>query len=690
MSSQRSLKRFINPKSIAVFGGGWAVNVIQQLQKSAYQGEIWPVHPKRDEILGLKCYTDVEALPSAPDASFIGVNREITFDVVSALSKSGAGGAICFASGFREAETDSNNQEEDRQDLLVKAAGDMPLLGPNCYGFINYLDNVTLWPDQHGGKTCESGVAIIAQSSNIAINMTMQQRGLNISHMITLGNQAQTGVSEIALELLNDDRISTLGLYLESFNDIRAFEKMAQYAYEFGKSIVVLKVGKSLKAQLATVTHTASLAGNAASSKAFLKRLGIIVVDSISVFLETLKFIDQIGPLKGTNVASVSCSGGEASLIADLAMHTRLNFRDFTQQQTLKLKEVLGDKVTVANPLDYHTYIWGDVPTMTNCFAAVMEDNFDLVIFILDLPRKDHCDVDDHDCAIEAIIEAKKRTGANVTVISSLNENLDEADSKRFLSAGVLPMHGMEEAITVINKSIVAGQLKKTPPHFYEVLLSEPLKSNDKLISMDEYQAKSELSEFGLKIPKSVKANKKSEVISLAKQLEFPLVLKGLGIEHKTESGAVFVGIDSNELLQSAIDKLPDCEQGYLLEQMAEKPVAELIIGVTRDETGLFLMMIGAGGIYAEILADSVFLLLPAHRNDILTSIEKLKISKILEGYRGQPAVDMNAIIDSIMAVSDYVENNQASLCELDINPLFAGTKSATAVDALLVVKALL
>jgi len=361
MNASGSLKRFLNPKSVAIFGGNWAVNVITQLQKLDYQGDIWPVHPKRKEILGVKCYPNVASLPGAPDAAFIGVNRDITLKVVKDLSKAGAGGAICFASGFRETEIDLDTQAQqgDRQDQLVEAAGDMPLLGPNCYGFINYLENVALWPDQHGGKQCDRGVAIIAQSSNIAINMTMQQRGLNISHIVTLGNQAQIGVSELAEELLQDKRVSTLGLYLESFDDIRAFEKMAQRAWELGKSLVVLKIGKSLKAQIATVTHTASLAGNAASSTAFLKRLGVIVVDSIAVFLETLALLDQLGPLSGPDIASVSCSGGEASLIADLAMHTRLNFRDFSVPQTQKLNEVLGDKVSVANPLDYHTFYFG-------------------------------------------------------------------------------------------------------------------------------------------------------------------------------------------------------------------------------------------------------------------------------------------------------------------------------------------
>lgn len=686
MSPKRNLKRFFNPKSIAVFGGGWAQNVIQQLQKSDYQGDIWPVHPQREEILGITCYADVESLPAAPDAAFVGVNREVSYDVIKGLSNAGAGGAVCFASGFREAEIEVStkiNNEDDRQAQLVEAAGDMPLLGPNCYGYINYLDNVTLWPDQHGAKRCERGVAIIAQSSNIAINMTMQKRGLNISHMIALGNQAQTGVSEIAEELLQDDRVNAIGLYLEGFNDIRAFEKMAQRACECGKSIVVLKVGKSLKAQIAAVTHTASLAGNAASSKAFLKRLGMIVVDSIAVFLETLKLFDTIGSLHGSRIASVSCSGGEASLMSDLTMHTRFEFPDFSEQQSKELAVALGDKVTIANPLDYHTYIWGDVPTMTATFTAVMKEDLDLVVFILDIPRIDVCDIDSFHCAIDSIIAAKRATNATVAVLGSLSENLDEVISQRFLDAGILPLHGMEEGIKAIDKAIVAGQLKKAPPHFLPVFLSTDTNRADAL-SMNEYQAKNDLQAFGIDAPRSSFVSEKNQILESARLHDYPIVLKGLGIEHKTESGAVFIGIDSEKSLQKAIDKMPDCAQGYLIEQMSKKPVAELIVGVTKDETGLFLLTIGAGGIYTEILSDSVSVLLPSDRNEILAAIKKLKVYIILAGYRGQVAANMDAILDVIMAVSAYVESNQTNLIELDINPLFAGTESAIAVDALI------
>ena len=193
----RDLTRLFRPKSIAVIGGGvWCASVIQQCRRMGYDGPVWPVHPKRAEMAGLATFPSVADLPEAPDASFIGVNRSATIDTVRHLSAMGAGGAVCFASGFREAQAEMGDGDA-LQDLLLDAAGDMPIIGPNCYGFINYLDGALLWPDQHGGTRCDRGVALITQSSNIAINLTMQARGLPLAYVATAGNQAQTGLAEI-------------------------------------------------------------------------------------------------------------------------------------------------------------------------------------------------------------------------------------------------------------------------------------------------------------------------------------------------------------------------------------------------------------------------------------------------------------------------------------------------------------
>ena len=228
--ASHKLDRLLRPKTIAVFGGLQAAEVIKQSQKMGFSGEIWPVHPKHDEICGLKVYRSVADLPGSPDAAFVGVNRFLTLDIVRDLREAGAGVAVCYASGFLEAGADDADGAR-LQEELVEAAGDMPIIGPNCYGLINYCDGALLWPDQHGGRRLgpdERGVAIITQSSNIAINMTMQTRGLPIAHVMTAGNQAQTGLPDMAIALLEDERVTALGLHIEAFQSAAKIRASSQ------------------------------------------------------------------------------------------------------------------------------------------------------------------------------------------------------------------------------------------------------------------------------------------------------------------------------------------------------------------------------------------------------------------------------------------------------------------------------
>lgn len=672
----RNLSSLFAPRSIALFGGGWAANVIAQLQKTGFTGDIWPVHPTRDQIGGITCLRSIDDLPAAPDASFVAVSRDKSIEVVNHLSGMGAGGAVCFASGFRESGPEGN----DLQARLVEAAGDMPVLGPNCYGFLNYLDNAIVWPDQHGGLSVENGVAILAQSSNIAINMTMQRRNLPLAMLATIGNQAQTGYADIASSMLADERITAIGLYLEGLGDIRALEALAQAARRKGVPLVALKTGKSEKSRASGLTHTASLTGAAAASSALFERLGIVETDNVETFLETLKLLHSIGPLPGNRIASVSCSGGEAGLMADMGVESEIHFADFSDAAALLLRDQLGPLVSISNPFDYHTFIWGDVPAMTQTFATVMADGFDLTVFVLDLPRAGRCDPSGHDCAVEAIIAAKQQTAATVAVLSLLPENIEEETAARFAKAGVATLNGMASGLAAIGAAIRLGRLQAHTS-------SEPVALGNVLgtpILFNEIQAKQALAGFGLAIPRAVTAETPEDLAFAARSLSYPLALKGLGIAHKSEAGAVKIGIaDEPELLKAAA-KLT-APQGYLAEEMISGVIAELIVGVVRDETGLLLMTIGAGGVLAELTDDTIHLLLPASREETAQALSRLKVSKLLAGWRGAPRADMEPVVDAVAAIARYATDHAADLAELDVNPLMVCADKAVAADALIV-----
>ncbi|HTO30604.1 MAG TPA: acetate--CoA ligase family protein [Pararhizobium sp.] len=677
----RSLDGLIRPKSIAVFGGKEARRVIEQCGKMGYSGAIWPVHPKLDEVLGHKCYRSVADLPAAPDASFVGVNRQLTIDIIRELSARGAGGAICYASGFREAVSELADGS-DLQDALVAAAGDMPIVGPNCYGFINALDGALLWPDQHGMLRVDRGVAVLTQSSNIACNISMQMRGLPLAYIMTAGNQAQTGLSELAIAALEDPRVTAVGLHIEGFDSIEALQRLATRARELKKPVVTLKVGKSEAAQLATVSHTASLSGNDAVSGAVLERLGIGRVETLPELLETLKLLHLHPPLKSFDVSSMSCSGGEASLMADAGVKRKTVFRALKESQRQPLRETLGDMVTIANPLDYHTFVWGNLEKQTIAFTEMMKGDYALNLIVLDFPRQDRCDAADWNTTCDAVIAAAKATGAVAGIVASLGENMPEETALSLMASGVVAFSGIDEALAAaeISAGIAAVWARPAP----QPLLSARPDSGD-IVTISESEAKAELAKFGLVVPMGKAALTAKEAADAAEGLGFPVVLKGLGVAHKTEAGAVKLNLPDRQAVLDAADAMKSVVCGFLVEKMIAKPVAEIIVGALRDPVAGLVLTIGAGGILVELLEDSAILTLPTTPESISAAIDGLKIRKLLDGYRGGPKGDVAALGAAVAAVASYVAANASKLEELDINPIMvlpqgSGTVAADAL----------
>ena len=674
MSSQSRLRRLFSPKSVAVIGGGvWCRSVIEQLFKIGYKGKIFPVHPSKKEILGLKYFKDLEEVPAKIDASFVGVNRNTTIEVVKNLNDLNAGGAVCFASGFLEAEDDKQGSGK-LQKSLIEAAGDMPILGPNCYGFINYLDRPVLWPDQHGGKAVDRGVAILTQSSNLAINITMQTRGLPISYIVSVGNQAILGFSEIGMYLLSDPRVTALGLHIEGIGDVRAFEELATKARKLGKSIVVLKVGKSAEARKAAQSHTASLAGNAQGAKSLFKRLGISEVDRLEVLLDTLKIFHLNGPLFSKNVRSLSCSGGEASLVSDLAQEYGIQFPKLEKENISELRSVLGEMVALSNPLDYHTYIWGDVEAMASTFIAMMRGHDGITIIIVDFPRNDNCDPSAWNCVITAAKKAKIVEDKPLALVSTLSENIPEQVSFKLLESNIITLHGLDTALAAISASSSNQKLMNPKPIF----LSNP---TGKSTLVDEYVAKKSLEKYGLKIPKTEKCLL-SDAHFVSDQIGYPVVLKALGSAHKSEMGEVVLNLENKKAVKNASKKIS--KKNVIIEKMIDDTIVELLIGIVHDPAHGMLLTIGAGGILTEILSDTSSLLLPSSEDDVLECFNQLKISKIAKGYRGFSGVDVNQIVDAIMKIQEFVLDNRDKVFEIEINPLLVTSSEVIVADALI------
>ncbi|XKM38826.1 acetate--CoA ligase family protein (plasmid) [Rhizobium ruizarguesonis] len=677
----RPLDRLLRPQTIAVFGGREARRVIEQCDRMGFAGEIWPVHPKLDEVLGRSCYRSVSDLPSAPDAAFVGVNRTLTVEIVRSLSEAGAGGAVCYASGFSEATAELSDGAELQQALL-DAAGDMPILGPNCYGLINGLDGALLWPDQHGMQRIERGVAILTQSSNIAVNLTMQTRGVPIAYVVTAGNQAQTSLADVACALIDDPRVTAVGLHVEGFGDLSALERLAAMARRSRKPVVVLKVGRSEQAKRAAVSHTASLAGSDAVADAVLARLGLGRVQTLPALLETLKLLHVAGPLASHSISSMSCSGGEASLMADAAVGRNVEFPALQPQQLPRLRRVLGEMVTLSNPLDYHTFVWGDLARQTEAFSAMFEGGYALNLVVLDFPRGDRCDASEWAMTADAVMTAAAATGALAGLLATLPENMPEPIADRLMANGIIAFCGIDETITAAEVAAGIGQAWDRPP---PLPLLDVSFMDGEIETLTEADAKAELAAFGLPIPRGRLASSPGQAAEQAERLGFPVVLKALGIAHKTEAGAVALNLKDTQAVSNAAAAMPP-NAGYLVEKMVDPPVAELIVGAIRDPVFGLSLTLGAGGIFVELLEDSIILPLPATKTDIHAAISRLKLAKLIYGYRGRPKGDLEAAVGAVSAAADYVVRNAACLEELDINPLMVLPEGlgVVAVDALI------
>ena len=668
------LRRLLSPQNVVVIGGGvWGRSVIEQCQKLGFEGKIFAVHPTAETLAGVPTYRSVSDLPNAPDAAFIGVNRIATIEQVRTLSAKGAGGAVCFASGFLETK-DEDADGAALQSALIEAAGVMPIIGPNCYGFVNYLDRFCLWPDQHGGRAVDTGVAIVTQSSNIMINLSMQQRGLPIAYALTAGNQAQTSLAALGRAVLDDPRVTALGLYIEGIGDLKDFENLARHASTLNKSIVALKVGWSEQAQQATISHTASLAGSATSADALLARLGVARVNSLAEMVEALKILHQVGPLAGKRLVSASCSGGEASLMADTA-HRQQNgivFPALNQTQRDGLRSVLGEKVALANPLDYHTYIWGNLPAMADVYSAILDAPIDFGIIVVDFPRADRCDGAAWDYVIEAAQIAQKRTSKAVALLASLPENMPEDRALQIAKAGLVPLCGLEVGLAAI-----ASVASVNPVPEASVIAAPRLCQTHIL---DEVESKAILAEYGVDLPHSIVVAQGSLPETLP--FSYPVVLKAIGETHKSEVGGVIIGLPNRAKLEIAMLEMD--QPRYIIEELITDPIAELLVGIVGDQVHGYVLTLAAGGVLTEILRYSVSLSLPVNQIDILAALQRLKLAPMLAGYRGKPAVDKAALVRAVLAMQACVLDRRTSLAEIEINPLILTSKSAVAVDALI------
>jgi acetyl-CoA synthetase len=515
----------------------------------------------------------------------------------------------------------------------------------------------------------------------------MQRRALPLAYLITVGNKAGDSMDAIIDALLNDPRVTAIGLHIEGLDDVAAFSRVAIRALERRVPLVALKAGSSVLGARTTMSHTSSLAGPDKLYDALFARCGVARVFDVSTLLETLKFLHVHGALKGNTIVSASCSGGEASLVADLAQSHGLAMPDLPQAAHDRLLQVLGEKVTVANPLDYHTYIWGDLAAQTACFAGMMDCGFDAHLLVLDFPRADRCDGSTWQTTLDAFVAAQKQTGAAAVVLTSLPEGLPDEVGARLLVQGIAPMQGTTDCMLAIAQAARTGAAQARWQALLPVAAVASAEQTTSSRLLNEVAAKQALQAFGLPIPEGV-CVPAHQAADAAQALGYPVVVKAVSntLTHKTEAGGVKLNLKTAGAVQTAVTAMAHLSSEFLVEKMAADVVAEIIVGISRDAQFGLALTLGAGGILVELLQDTATLLLPVSGDDIRSALQGLKTWPLLTGYRGTAVGDVEALVDAVAAIAAYAQAHASSLLELDVNPILVLPlgQGVLAVDALI------
>lgn len=695
-----NLTQLIKPKSVAVVGvsdkPGFGRGAAKAALMSKIAGRAYFVHPKRDALFGKTCCPSISALPEAVDCVVLCTPAATVPALLTEAGKRGVGAAVVYAGGFAEEGTPAGKRLEE-EIARIAAAYDMAVLGPNCMGMLNNIDKVNLW----GGRThwdiegTERGIAIIAQSGFVGAEI-LNTDFFHVSYAISTGNGAIVPLEAFLEFAVADDNVSVVALYLEGVRNADRFLAALKRAAEARKPVVILKAGSSAKGALSAASHTGSMAGSDAAYRAVFEKYGVLAPKTLEQFMCLAQAMNVLkGNLPARQAfASVSFSGGESTISADLAEACGLALADFSEATKEKIKAFIPAFAAAKNPLDATTSLFHETEKTIGLLRA-LEDEPSVGGIIVGVNVKKEEDATT--ARLCETIRAARLQGVSkpIFAVPSLEGYRCRALRRVLEDAGVPLMSSMQTAYACLRE---IGRFSLYEPSARTLTPCVPMqKTSHRTEALTEYDAKEALRLSGVPIPAQILAHSADEVKAAAQKLRFPLVMKinSAEILHKTEAGGVVLNIADErqalsayaQILDNVSAKLPNAKtDGVAIQEMAS-PGIEMIVGVTCDDPLGPMVLAGLGGVFVELFKDAALYPAPLNRAEAHALIRKLKGYRLLTGYRGAPPADIDALLDLIVQISDYAAALKDELRELDLNPVLVRPRGrgVTAADALIV-----
>ena len=684
-----SLRRLLEPRHLAFIGGTRAVSAFQICRAKGFGGQVFMVNPNVAEIDGVRCCPDLGGLPFAPDAAFIAVSAEKTIEAVASLAAMGAGAAVCFASGF--AETDAAGAEREKR--LLAAAGELALIGPNCFGVINCVNHGSLWPVDYPTPALPPEAVVVSQSGNVAIDLAHNRRSVGFTHVISLGNQAGIQIHDLIDYHVDRGRVRAIGIFLEGLHDVARFHDACAAALARGIAIIVLKAGVSAVSARIARSHTASLSGSRELYAGLFRRLGISWVRSIPEMIEALK-LASVWRRGGRRIAFFSPSGGGASLAADFAEAAGLELPQPDAEAARELIRLMPSYGSVSNPLDVTTALYGKEAELTEIATIATRRDIDKAVLLLDPQRADGTIVPGFAPMMAALVAAGARNGVEIGIASMKPESFSEEAQRELIRNGGLPLQDVEIGCRVIAAAAEREERRREAGLIPPLAMATLCEGRDVLLS--EWEAKGVLARHGIPAPAGVLTHP-SGAADASGALRYPLAVKAVSraLPHKTEAGGVVLGVRNRDEIAAAAKRVVRQVAAHdpaiaiteiLVEEMVEDAVAEFFVGLRREAEFGLVLVLGSGGILVELVRDAATILLPAGRDEIERAIRRTRAFALMGGFRGRPKGDLEALLDAIERLASFALAHAGRLLELDINPLFVRAKGlgVIAADALL------
>ncbi|MGY6251043.1 acetate--CoA ligase family protein [Bosea thiooxidans] len=692
-----AIETLFNPRSIAVVGASTDATKtsglpIKFLRQQGFAGAIYPVNPRVSEIDGLPCYASIAALPAQPDVAMVLLGAGRSVDAVRELAARGTQHAIVLASGFGEAGEDGRQ----RQAMLIEAAGSMRILGPNTIGLVNVTDGVPLSASGAlaSGAFLKGPVGVVSQSGGIlgALLSRAAARGIGLSKLVSTSNEADLEIADFIDYLADDPQTSVIALYVETIRNPASFRCAALKARAAGKPIVALKIGRSDAGARAAASHTGAMAGSDRAYDAFFRELGVIRAQTFGDLIDIPAALSTQPVLKGKRVAVLTSTGGAGTLVADGLGLIGFEAPVPDSETIEKLRAAMpdGHGALDGNPIDI-TLAGLQPDILKRCIESLLESpSYDALTVVVGSSSVAQPEL------ISDAIRAAAPAGGK-PVLAYVSPHAPEA-AARLTQQGVPAFNAPEAVASAFCALWIAGQLppQAEPPADRPVVDLPP----DWQGSLNETQAKALFAKYGLPGVGERVVSNPDDARAAAAAFGGQVVLKILSstITHKSDVGGVAVSLDADSIaarlgtmaseVETRTGIIPD---GYLVQEMVPPGGLELILGCHRDPLGAVLLL-GMGGVAAELMQDTTIRLLAPGlalgRDEALVMARELKTWPLLDGYRGRPKLDVEALVTSIVDFSAMVAQLGERLVEAEINPLFVlpvgqGVRAADGVAVL-------